>query len=310
MFNVQLDDNEVIAAAIEYRKENHLGLKEMAAMADMAESTLSQIFSGTYTGNLRDQMRKFRNWFIPLLRPESLDVVPTESFQSLQAYFDAAVERHAMFCITGLSGFGKTIAARFYARTHIRAYHIEGRVNMGGKNLMQEIIRQARIRTRITGSVYELQNTIIDHFNVRRALLIVDEADKLAIKTLDSLREIYDAGPVAIVLIGEPNLVRKLRSADRSGHSLERMYSRIDEFVEINVINRDDVETFIEENALPPIRSREAFDRLLNTINRRGGYRMLAKVVDELRVLVNAGDQRADRITQEQLAHALAKFPV
>jgi DNA transposition AAA+ family ATPase len=224
------------------------------------------------------------------------------------AYFDRAYQTHAIYVISGKSGFGKTVAGRYYSKFRLRAIWIGGRVNMGPKNLMQEIITASKIRTRQQSSVYDMQNSIVEYMRLRSALLIVDEADKLNIRSLDALRELYDACPMGLVLIGEPHLQTKMLTPDRNGLSLDRLYSRVDEFVNVDEITYQDVVTFLKQRGVSKIGSREGLDYLVRRINKRGGYRTLSKIAERFRAEYAVGDTDLT-LTREILADLLSAYP-
>ena len=308
MNTLTMDHRDIVATLQDFRKEHFLTLNDVAQQLDMSEATLSQIMNMKYTGDTDSFLRRIYEWLMPKVRPDSLDVVPTKTFESLLLYFDDAYKTQSIYCITGKSGFGKTVAGRFYAKTHLRAYWISGRVNMGPKNLMEEIVKSAKIRIGKAQSVYSLQNKIQEHFAARAALLIVDEADKLRTSALDAVREIYDAVPTGLVLIGEPALSTKLLTPDRNGMSLDRLYSRVDEFVDVDEISYEDVRLFLKEFGIARIKSKEAFDYLVHSINKRGGYRRLSKISRRLTAAMAVGEHR-DYVTKEELIDILSKFP-
>lgn len=308
MTQLTMDQRDLIATLQEYRKEHFLTLDDLAQQLEVSSTLLSQLMNFKYSGNTDEHIRRIYDWLMPKVRPDSLDVVRTETFESLLLYFDDAYKTQSIYCITGKSGFGKTVAGRFYEKTHLRAHWVSGRVNMGPKNLMEEIVRAAKIRVGKAQSVYALQNRIQEHFAARAALLIVDEADKLRTAALDAVRELYDAVPCGLVLIGEPALSNKLLTADRNGLSLDRLYSRIDEFVEVDEISRDDVSMFLKDFGISKIKSKEAFDYLVNSINKRGGYRRLQKISRRLTAAMAVGEHR-DYVTKEELIDILSKFP-
>jgi DNA transposition AAA+ family ATPase len=303
-----MSDQELLLALQEYRHENLLSLKEIAAQLDVSEATLSQLLSGKYGADTSRHLRKIREWLIPKIKPETIDVVRTETFESLIAYFERAYQTHGIYAFTGKSGFGKTVACKYYSKWRLRAIYIGGRVSMGPKNLMQEIITAAKIRTKINNSVYDLQNSIAEYMRLRSALLIVDEADKLNIRSLDALRELYDSCPMGLVLIGEPNLQTKMLTPDRNGLSLDRLYSRVDEFVSVDEITYEDMIAFLKQRGIGKFTSRDGLDYLIRRINKRGGYRTLSKIAERFRADYATGD--AEQVmTKEILAQLLAVYP-
>jgi DNA transposition AAA+ family ATPase len=304
----QLSDQDLINALQIYRGENLLSLREIADQLGYSDATLSTTLAGKYTGDQAGVLKKIREWLMPKIRPEQIDVVRTETFEALINYFEDAFATHAIYSITGKSGFGKTVAGKYFALTHLRAYLVRGRVAMGPKALLEEIIKITRIRTAKGRTVYHMQNEIIDWFKARSALLIVDEADKLSIPALDSLREIYDEVPTGLVLIGEPSLESKLLTPDRNNLSLIRLYSRIDEFISIDQITREDVAMFLKGYGINSISSQKAFDYLVQNVNKRGGYRRLAKLARRLQASIAVGESDG-KVTYDQLTDILSRFP-
>ena len=299
-------DRDLIAAMELFRKENFLSYAEVASNCGMSATTLSQILAGTYQGDTQKYINAMRNWLKPLIDPTTLDIVQTETFSALVNYYDDARATHSIYCIMGKSGFGKTVSARYFSRTRLRAHWVSGRVNMGAKNLLDEITRTAKIKATLRSTVYDLQNAIIEHMKTRSTLIIVDEADKLNIKALDALREIYDAVNIGLVLIGEPSLEYKLKTPDRTtGISLARLYSRIDEFVDVSDISSADVHLFLKMHGIGEIK-KDAFNYILQSVNKIGGYRRLVKMIHRLRANIALS---GGVLTQDVVIDTLAKFP-
>lgn len=304
----RLTDSDIIEQVQLLKHDHMITWPEIAEQAGLSTATLHGLINNNYKGDTAAQMAILRRWITPLVRPSAYDIVMTETTQIILRHLDRAYMARQMYAITGKSGFSKTFTAQYFAMTHLRAYHVNGRVTLGEKNMMLEILRSARIRGGKTKNTYEMQNLIIEYFSTRAALLIIDEADKLPIKSLDALREIYDQSPnLGIVFMGEPAFSAKLRTPDRNGLSPDRIYNRIHRFIEIDPISVDDVEAFFRHHGIQGI-SKSGRAYIVKSINRIGGYRRLQDITNDF-LLRFEGSEGRRTITEELAIDVLKYYP-
>lgn len=75
-------------------------------------------------------------------------------------------------------------------------------------------------------------------------LIIIDEADRLKIQSLEQVRQIFDQGGIGIVLIGMPNLEKQLTR-------YPQLYSRIGFVHEYGLLSAESTRSLLHDKWLP-----------------------------------------------------------
>lgn len=149
---------------------------------------------------------------------------------------DEVIVAECMGCILGKAGSGKTTAMKAYVESHPEAIFIEITPCITVKELLGEILAGLGLRD-ITGSNNQLMKIIITHFKRSERVLIIDEAENLTTKSLETIRRIYDFSAVPTVLVGTFALLNNLKGR---GGDLLQLYSRINEKYEMNGFGDED----------------------------------------------------------------------
>ena len=145
-------------------------------------------------------------------------VAPLRNVQLMGQLIDHLVKRDPRLpgigVFYGPSGFGKSFAAAYQAnKTH--AYYVEVKSTWSPGALCDAVARELGIRT--AHSIGRRVEDVGEELAAQGRPLIIDEADHLARSTamIELVRDIYAASEVAIVLIGEELLPRKLERWER-----------------------------------------------------------------------------------------------
>jgi len=167
-----------------------------------------------------------------------------------------------LLVVEGKSGRGKSMAADNYYSVNDGVFF---RVweDMSQHAFLQELAFET-FGTRPRGS-HVCKRMIIESLLGGSKVIIVDEADRLALGRLEDLRDINEASGAAIVLIGEEGLLGKLNSK-------ERIYSRVASVVKFEAVKKDEVITYVRRAADLKI-SQEAASILAKKSN--GSFRMI-----------------------------------
>lgn len=138
--------------------------------------------------------------------------------------------------VTGPAGRGKTEAARHYAVRTEAVYLPPLNVRSPVMLLREIAFELGKIRPyRMDGCL----TVIADETMKSRRLIIVDEADLLAMSILEMLRNINERFSCPILLIGEDELKGKIASR-------RRLVSRIRRRMEFSPINQADIAYFFQ----------------------------------------------------------------
>lgn len=114
----------------------------------------------------------------------------------------------------GFSGYGKSVGAAF-ASARTGAGYIEAKSIWTQRSLLEAIAEELGI-VRPERTAPRLLRQIIEELNRQPRALIIDEMDYLVKKqSVDIIRDIHDATPVAIMMIGEEALPAKLKEWER-----------------------------------------------------------------------------------------------
>ncbi|MEQ1688373.1 MAG: ATP-binding protein [Sphingopyxis sp.] len=114
----------------------------------------------------------------------------------------------------GFSGYGKSVGAAF-ATARTGAAYIEARSIWTQRSLLEAIAEELGL-TRPERTAPRLLRQIIEELNRAPRPLIIDEMDHLVKRHMvEIIRDIHDATPVAIMMIGEEALPAKLKEWER-----------------------------------------------------------------------------------------------
>lgn len=114
----------------------------------------------------------------------------------------------------GFSGYGKTVGSAFAAARTGAAY-IEARSIWTQRSLLEAIAEELGL-TKPERTAPRMLRQIIEELNRRPRPLIIDEMDHLVKRQMvEIIRDIHDATPIAIMMIGEESLPAKLKEWER-----------------------------------------------------------------------------------------------
>lgn len=124
--------------------------------------------------------------------------------------------------IYGAAGLGKTMILREYAAQHRDALLIEADPGYTARVVLEELCGLLGISKR--GNMHELSEACIAALRDSGRLLMVDEAENLPYRALETLRRIHDKSGIGLVLAGMPRLIINLKG--KRGE-YQQLYSRV-----------------------------------------------------------------------------------
>lgn len=200
----------------------------IATEAGISGATLSAWLRGKYAGDSEQVAVRLsiwhENWQKKTALPEPPAFVVTETVRELRTLFQAVRLMGCINVIVGVPGVGKTATARDYC-SHPNTWLVT--LSPAHSSVTECLLEMADALglDSTPSSKGALSRAIRKRLAGTRGLLIVDEADHLAVDGLEQLRAIQDATGVGMVLIGNP---RGLSRASRRGmDDLARLFSRI-----------------------------------------------------------------------------------
>ena len=177
------------------------------------------------------------------LKVDPTAFIPTQNVIAVNALANGLLDptttlNSSIGMVTGSAGYGKTTAIKHFVADSPQAIYI---LYMEGYSLTMLVKKIAFELTGFYQRTFDLNLAIIkEATNVYRHLIIIDEADRMPLRILESLRNINEYCGAPIMLVGEKNLVAKM-------DSLPRLKSRVRKpeisFVALNTI---DVATYYQ----------------------------------------------------------------
>jgi DNA transposition AAA+ family ATPase len=182
----------------------------------LKESTLNLIVNGKYPSSPSAQLALMRDFIrAQSERKESVKEVP---FLKLTVYklINAACHRARAYrnfsVVTGAVGVGKTRALEEYAAAIPSAILIEADPDMTSKAVLEDIAYAVGAGKGIKTET-EMFRAVVKKLKDSERIILVDEAEKLRGKALETLRRIRDKARVGVVLVGTEALSEVLNKA-------------------------------------------------------------------------------------------------
>lgn len=215
------------------------------------------------------------------LEPVDKEFFKSEDVKMMIGLLKACQDENLLGCITGQSGYGKTLTLRRYASLD-KVIYIECDCMMNCTDLIYSIERGIGL-PRGKGTNSRRADDIKEFFrNNDGYLMILDEADKLinrdTIAKLEVLRSIFDQSTtdnfaqysnLGIVVVGESKLKKDIVNYDK------RFANRISQYYELKGLTREEVITYlsgidITKSAMEELiyRATNGFNGCFRTLNR------------------------------------------
>ena len=213
-----------IALLEQYIEDTGLSQAAVAKQLVKSATTINQYLKGTYKGDVTaideavaELVARYQ------IKDATSDFVPTASATRILEVCDMAHRLSCMNMIIGDAGLGKTTALKHYAATTKNVLLIETDTTYSVRMLLSEICRVSGIIAPRGNP--SMMSAIIDRLRDSKRLLIIDEAELLNYRALETVRRIHDKTNIGIVFAGMPRLRANFRGG--SGGDYKQLYSRI-----------------------------------------------------------------------------------
>lgn len=155
---------------------------------------------------------------------EQCPFIATKDAKSINAVINWAVRDRDMAVISGVAGSGKSRAVSGFCKKHPEAILVEATINTSAKILFKIIASELGINTK--GNIDEMIRSCAVSLAKFNKIIIIDEAEHLPFRALESLRRLYDFSGTTLVLVGTNKLLLNLTNS-KSGNELEQLSSRV-----------------------------------------------------------------------------------
>lgn len=294
--DVPVNAADEIAWLKRYKLETGLSWKVLAAQSDIPHGTLSTLQNiDNYQGNLEVQARRIMEFRQKVESQKqrtrtalrSPKFIETPTARTLMALFEIAHMGRITVAAMG-PGTGKTISARHYAASTRPTYLATMRQSTRTVSSMMDQVARA-MSLQIPNSWVQMKsNAIINKVKDTGALLIIDEANHLCWEALEELRGWYDEADLGICLLGNEELVLRIRGGARS-HQYARLASRIANSHEQDTPTEADTDTFMDEFDIDEGAIRKTL-RAIATQPGHGGLREVRQILEAANMLAIAED--------------------
>lgn len=155
---------------------------------------------------------------------DELEFMKTRDARSINSVINWAVQDRDMAMISGEAGSGKTRTIKEYVKTHPDSILIEATINTSAKSLLKILANELGVDTK--GSIDELIRNCAKSLSRVSKTIIIDEAEHLPYRALESIRRMHDFSRTPLVLVGTKKLLLNLTDTTK-GNELEQLSSRV-----------------------------------------------------------------------------------
>lgn len=275
------------------------GLSQAAVAKQLVKSatTINQYLKGTYKGDV-DAIDAAVVELVSRhqTRATGSDFVQTTSATRILEVCSQAHRLSCMNMIIGDAGLGKTVALKQYAATTQNVLFIETDTTYSVRMLLSEICRALGIAAPRGNP--NMMSAIIERLKGSKRLLVIDEAELLNYRALETLRRIHDKTEIGVVFAGMPRLRANFRGG--RGGDYKQLYSRIHYTHSMDTqLSKDDIGMMCEA-AL----GTSAFNERLNTVC-HGNARRLKMLISGVKYVAELNDAPVSEAMIEQYSRML-----
>ncbi|EDN4425233.1 AAA family ATPase [Salmonella enterica subsp. enterica serovar Kentucky] len=200
---------------------------QVARAMGKSPAVINQYLQGKYAGDVRSIDELARSFIAREADKEKSRRITSRFISTVTSRKGIEVIRLAhldgdLNVIYGAAGLGKTMILREYAAQHRDALLIEADPGYTARVVLEELCSLLGLSKR--GNMHELSEACISALRDSGRLLMVDEAENLPYRALETLRRIHDKSGIGLVLAGMPRLIINLKG--KRGE-YQQLYSRV-----------------------------------------------------------------------------------
>jgi DNA transposition AAA+ family ATPase len=215
---------------------------EIARSIGVSAAAISQFLGDNFKGDVKkmesaladylviaDQKRSYERVIIPF--------VPTTASKAIFEICTTCIIDAEFGVICGHSGLGKTVSLRQYNKIRPSSILIEVSPTMNQVDLLKCICSALKLPT--SGGGHPMFELIVGRLNQSDRLVIIDEAEYLSVKCLNTLRRIHDLAEIGMVLCGMPRLHSNLRG---KYNDFAQLHLRAGHYINLNNLKESDTD--------------------------------------------------------------------
>lgn len=214
--------------------------------------TLSLFLSGKYSGDNHEISQKLEEWLALRTRREEINIPSNEWIETptAKSIWVTILYAHAnckMAAIYGTPGVGKTMTCLEYASKDKKGAVWFVRASVAEDTLLGIYTKIARVLgiANPSSRKSELHQELLSRLTGSKGVLILDEVQRLSLKTLEAVRDLFDEAEIGLVLCGDIESYARLINR-RNGVKCAPLTSRIGKRTEITEVSDEDLATVLD----------------------------------------------------------------
>ena len=283
-------------------KIDGLSQRKAAREIGIDESRFNLWLNNKYPGDNKEIAIKVERWLehrekktvASTMRPEAPEWVETPTAKHIVGVLSYAHIAQNIAVVYGEAGTGKTRSCRHYAATNNNVWHITITSASGTLAACLERIARGLGLHDYPGRASRLEVELAEYLSNRKGLLILDEAQHMNLKALESVRALHDATGLGLVLVGNEKVYSQLTGGTRQS-AFSQLFSRVSKRLRLSDVQKGDMEMLA---AAWGVKDRAIISLLKDVANEPGTLRGVAHVL-QLAWLLASGS--GDDLTIEHI---------
>lgn len=283
-----------------YRTRHNLSWSTLERETGIPKSTLTAVLTGKYAGHIPTQAERIFRFRQKVESQEERSrsalakpkFIATPTAANLQRLLETAHMGRIIVAATG-PGTGKTLTAEEYQASMAPCWMVTMRESTSSLSGMLAAVMKAMGLNSMSGWNRQRSDQIIEFVRNRKGLLIVDEANHLALPELEELRAWHDVTGLGIALFGNEELLMRIRSgANRQAYA--RLNSRIANALIQDVPLQGDVDAFLDAFSIDDGKVRKLLSEVALSPH-NGGLREVKQILESAHMIAIADDTAIER---------------
>lgn len=264
--------------------------KQLSRKIGISSTTLSQILNGSYVYDKNNSVWIQIERFIEKVTGE---IFETELLRKVHRVLNQTFKEKKIAVITSCSGAGKTTAIERYCYINQDAVVIRVTEVFNVKFMLQKMMQSIDVEfDRL--SKQQMFESLSEMLQRKPRLFVIDEAERLHVSELETLRDLFDQGNIGLCLIGLGNLRKILQTGHARKMDLVQLYSRVSYTEVVNILSARDVRLVFGKLAPKNKVSDKLCQKLSNEFASRGGLRAIINIAEYAAILAEKNNCNVD----------------
>ncbi|WP_195836284.1 AAA family ATPase [Campylobacter portucalensis] len=217
---------EITVKLNEFLNDNNISASALSRAIGVSSAVISQFRQGLYKGDVKTIAQKVERYidnYHNKTAPKNLDeFFVSKDVKMANFIINEAINEREIALLYGVAGSGKTTILKEFAKNAPNAILLEVTCHTTARVLLDELCEALKIET---GRGVNTKLRLVAKFlKDNDKIILIDEAEHLALRALEDLRRIYDFSHTTMILCGTEILLNNLMGRNKE---LKQLYSRI-----------------------------------------------------------------------------------